>query len=186
MVCFKLPLQVYSLVFIVARFDSFRRFGLLSWFCLVLASVSRFFPVAPQVRRFFWSCRFRVAQIASLPSLAFSGGASYPLLWRSVLLGWRPVRAWAFVAFWPGCFCPCRSCQLWRFCFLGLGCLPVVPQIFKLPMFGSGGKVQPSLGLAVCRTSGQTGLFCWGVAGLWRVLPGLTSRSKGRAARWRF
>jgi len=41
-------------------------------------------------------------------------------------------------------------------------------------------------GFGVCRTSGQTDLFGLVVAGLWRLLLGLTSRSKGRAARWRF
>jgi len=55
-----------------------------------------------------------------------------------------------------------------------------------LPGFSSGGKVQPSLGLVLAMQWGKTKPFGLVVVWLSQVLLGLTSRSKGRAARWRF
>ena len=48
-------------------------------------------------------------------------------------------------------------------------------------------KTQPShVGAVLATHRGKAKLFGPVVVGLWWVLPGLTSQSKGRAARWRF
>ena len=61
------------------------------------------------------------------------------------------------------------------------GC-PVLAPVVLCPL----GKSPVIVGLGVPHTSGQSKLFGWLVVWPWRLLLGLTSRSKGRAARWRF
>lgn len=122
----------------------------------------------------------------------------------------RRLVGWAFLSGllllpcrWAGCCWAARQvasvCTLggWRFVS---GICSLASKLFQVGGFKRGSGLLVFSGLLRFRLGGkvrvalcftrvhirETGFFGWLAAGFWRLLPGLTSRSKGRAAFWRF
>ncbi len=113
------------------------------------------------------------------------------LFWVGVLSGLGFVASLGWVAFVPvasagGCF----GFSVWLCCFwvglsgvLGKQGVAAAPLRWPCALWV---KVRPSLGLVLAGHRGEPKLLGLVVVWLWLFLLGLTSQSKGRAARWRF